>query len=206
MYFPRVLEIMAKRGVSTMTEKEKMLAGEMYLAADPQLVAERNRARQLVHSYNQTLPEETARRTEILTELLGDTKEPPTIEPSIRVDYGYNIHTGTAFFANFDCVFLDVCEIRFGDRCMLGPGVHIYTATHPLDPVERSSGREYAIPVKIGDDVWIGGGALIMPGVTVGDRVVIASGSVVTKDIPNDAVVGGNPARILKNLVEESAQ
>ncbi|WP_342526566.1 maltose acetyltransferase domain-containing protein [Chryseomicrobium sp. FSL W7-1435] len=188
-----------------MTEKEKMLAGEMYLANDPELLAERNRARQLVHSYNQTLPEETARRHEILAELFGETKEPPIIEPTIRVDYGYNIHTGKAFFANFDCVFLDVCEIHFGDRCMLGPGVHIYTATHPLDPVERSSGREFAIPVRIGDDVWIGGGVLIMPGVTIGDRVVVASGAVVTKDVPNDVMVGGNPARILKKLVEEPA-
>lgn len=183
-----------------MTEKECMLTGEMYLAQDPELVAERTRARQLVYTYNQTLPEETKRREEILQQLLGETTDIPVIEPSLRVDYGYNIHTGKAFFANFDCVFLDVCEIRFGDRCMLGPGVHIYTATHPLDPVERSSGREYGIPVRIGDDVWIGGGALILPGVTIGNRAIIASGAVVTKDVPSDVVVGGNPARIIKQL------
>lgn len=183
-----------------MTEKERMLAGEMYLAQDPELVAERMRARRLVHTYNQTLPEETKRREELVQQLLGETVDIPVIEPSIRVDYGYNIHTGSAFFANFDCVFLDVCEIRFGDRCMLGPGVHIYTATHPLDPLARSSGREYGMPVRIGDDVWIGGGALIMPGVTIGNRAVIASGAVVTKNVPDDVVVGGNPARIIKHL------
>lgn len=183
-----------------MTEKERMLAGEMYLAQDPELVAERMRARRLVHTYNQTLPEETKRREELVQQLLGETVDIPVIEPSIRVDYGYNIHTGSAFFANFDCVFLDVCEIRFGDRCMLGPGVHIYTATHPLDPLTRSSGREYGMPVRIGDDVWIGGGALIMPGVTIGNRAVIASGAVVTKNVPDDVVVGGNPARIIKHL------
>lgn len=183
-----------------MTEKERMLAGEMYLAQDPELVAERMRARRLVHTYNQTLPEETKRREELVQQLLGETVDIPVIEPSIRVDYGYNIHTGSAFFANFDCVFLDVCEIRFGDRCMLGPGVHIYTATHPLDPLTRSSGREYGMPVRIEDDVWIGGGALIMPGVTIGNRAVIASGAVVTKNVPDDVVVGGNPPRIIKHL------
>lgn len=187
-----------------MTEKEKMLAGEMYLANDPQLLAERIRARELVHTYNQTLPSDAEKRTELLAALFGETAEPPIIEPSLRVDYGYNIHTGKAFFANFDCVFLDVCEIRFGDRCMLGPGVHIYTATHPLDPVERSSGREFAKPVVIGDDVWIGGGALIMPGVTIGNRVVIASGAVVTKDVPDDMVIGGNPARTIRKWNGES--
>lgn len=188
-----------------MTEKEKMLAGEMYVANDLELVAERNKARNLVHAYNQTVPEDAKLREEILAELFGETTEPPIIEPTLRVDYGYNIHTGKAFFANFDCVFLDVCAIHFGDRRMLGPGVHIYTATHPLDPIERSSGKEFGEPVKVGNDVWIGGGAMIMPGVTIGDRVVIASGAVVTKDVPDDVVVGGNPARVIKELKEVQA-
>lgn len=183
-----------------MTEKELMLAGHMYAPDDPELLADRLRARELIHTYNQSLPTETRRREEILHQLLGETKGIPVIEPSLRVDYGYNIHTGSAFFANFNCVFLDVCEIRFGDRCMLGPGVHIYTATHPLDAEERSSGREYGRPVRIGDDVWVGGGALIMPGIMIGDRAVIASGAVVTKDVPEDVVVGGNPARIIKQM------
>src|SRR5690606_8643609 len=112
----------------------------------------------------------------------------------------YNTHAGENFYANFDCTILDVREVRIGDNCLLAPGVHIYTATHPLDAVERNSGREYGKPVTIGNNVWIGGGAIINPGVTVGDNAVIASGAVVVKDVPNDVVVGGTPARVLKEF------
>lgn len=122
------------------------------------------------------------------------------IEPTFRCDYGYNIFLGNNFFANFDCVMLDVCPIRIGDNCMLAPGVHIYTATHPIDPVARNSGAELGKPVTIGNNVWIGGRAVINPGVTIGDNVVVASGAVVTKDVPDNVVVGGNPARIIKKL------
>lgn len=121
------------------------------------------------------------------------------IEPTFRCDYGYNIFLGNNFFANFDCVMLDVCPIRIGDNCMLAPGVHIYTATHPIDPVARNSGAELGKPVTIGNNVWIGGRAVINPGVTIGDNVVVASGAVVTKGVPDNVVVGGNPARIIKN-------
>ncbi|WP_088036468.1 maltose acetyltransferase domain-containing protein [Evansella clarkii] len=182
------------------TEKEKMLAGEMYEPADPVLVKEREEARRIVRIYNQTLETEGDKRTEWLKELLGSTGENLFIEPAIRFDYGYNTHVGENFYANFDCTILDVCEVRFGDNCMLAPGVHIYTATHPLDPVERNSGKEYAKPVRFGDNVWIGGRAVINPGVNVGNNVVIASGSVVTKDVPDNVVVGGNPAKIIKKL------
>lgn len=122
------------------------------------------------------------------------------MEPNIRFDYGYNTYVGENFYANFDCTILDVCEVRIGDNCMLAPGVHIYTATHPIDPVERNSGQEFGKPVTIGNNVWIGGGAIINPGVTIGDDVVIASGAVVTKDVPDRVVVGGNPAKIIKRL------
>lgn len=184
------------------TEKEKMLNGEMYDPADPVLVKEREEARRLVRLFNQTTEQEDEKRVELLKELLGSTGKDVYMEPNIRFDYGYNTHVGENFFANFDCTFLDVCEIHIGDNCMLAPGVQIYTATHPLDPVERNSGKEYAKPVIIGDNVWIGGHAIINPGVTIGDNVVIASGAVVTKDVPNNVVVGGNPARIIKEINE----
>lgn len=182
------------------TEKEKMLNGEMYNPMDPVLVKESKNARRLVRLYNQTTEAETEKRTEILKNLLGSTGENVYMEPNIRFDYGYNTHVGENFFANFDCTILDVCEVRIGDNCMMAPGVQIYTATHPIDPVERNSGKEYAKPITIGDNVWIGGSAIINPGVTIGDNVVVASGAVVTKDVPNNVVVGGNPARIIKSI------
>ncbi|PAE23259.1 sugar O-acetyltransferase [Bacillus sp. 7894-2] len=182
------------------TEKEKMLAGEMYDPADPVLIKERDEARRKVRMYNQTLETEGEKRTKLLKELLGSTGENVYMEPNIRFDYGYNTHVGENFFANFDCTILDVCEVRFGDSCMLAPGVHIYTATHPLHPSERNSGREYAKPITIGNNVWIGGSAVINPGVTIGDNAVIASGAVVTKDVPENVVVGGNPAKIIRQI------
>ncbi len=144
-------------------------------------------------------PDEKTERQNILAELLGQS-EGAYIEPSFRCDYGYNISLGKNFYANFDCVMLDVCPVRIGDNCMLAPGVHIYTATHPLDAEERNSGVEFGKPVTIGNNVWIGGRAVINPGVTIGDNVVVASGAVVTKDVPANVVVGGNPAKIIKTL------
>ncbi|MFC0470155.1 sugar O-acetyltransferase [Halalkalibacter kiskunsagensis] len=182
------------------TEKEKMVAGEMYNPADPELVKDRENTRRQVRIYNQTLETEGDKRTKLLKALFGSTGENVYMEPNIRFDYGYNTFVGENFFANFDCTILDVCEVRFGDNCMLAPGVHIYTATHPLNPTERNSGKEYAKPITFGNNVWIGGSAVINPGVTIGDNVVIASGAVVTKDIPDNVVVGGNPAKIIKHI------
>ncbi|MEH7158765.1 sugar O-acetyltransferase [Neobacillus drentensis] len=182
------------------TEKDKMLEGEMYDPADPVLSSEREEARRKVRIYNQTLETEGEKRKKLLMELLGSTGENVYMEPNIRVDYGYNIHAGENFYANFDCTILDVCEVRFGDNCMLAPGVQIYTATHPINPTERNSGKEYAKPITFGNNVWIGGRAVINPGVTIGDNVVIASGAVVTKDVPDNVVVGGNPAKIIKQI------
>jgi maltose O-acetyltransferase len=182
------------------TEKEKMLTGELYNPADPELVKERNNARRLTRLYNQTLEIEDNKRTDLVKHLFGSTGETLVIEPNFHCDYGSNIHVGENFFANFDCTFLDVCEIRVGDNCFIAPGVHIYTATHPLNPLERISGLEYGKPVTIGHNVWIGGKSLINPGVHIGDNVVVASGSVVTKDVPNSVVVGGNPATIIKQI------
>lgn len=182
------------------TEKEKMLAGEMYNSADPILVQEREEARRKVRKYNQTLESEGDKRTKLLKDLLGSTGKDVWMEPNIRFDYGYNTYVGENFYANFDCTILDVCEVRFGDNCMLGPGVQIYTATHPLNPIERKSGKEYAKPITIGNNVWLGGSSIINPGVTIGDNVVVASGAIVTKDVPANVVVGGHPARIIKEI------
>lgn len=182
------------------TEKEKMLCGEMYNPADPELVLERENARRKVRIYNQTLESEGQKRVELLKDLLGSTGELVYMEPDIRFDYGYNTYVGENFFANFDCTILDVCEVRFGDNCMLGPSVQIYTATHPITPMERNSGKEYAKPIIIGNNVWIGGNAVINPGVCIGDNAIIASGAVVIKNVPANVVVGGNPAKIIKEI------
>ncbi|WP_377890066.1 maltose acetyltransferase domain-containing protein [Alkalihalobacillus sp. R86527] len=182
------------------TEKQKMLDGEMYDPGDEELLNDRLRARRLTRLYNQTSETETEERSQLLRSLFGSTKENVGIEPTFKCDYGYNIHVGENFFMNFDCVILDSCEVRFGDNCMVAPGVHIYCATHPLDPVERNSGKEFGKPIIIGDNVWIGGGAIINPGVTIGDHVVIASGAVVTKDIQDNEVVGGNPAKKIREV------
>lgn len=186
------------------TEKEKMLAGELYDALDARLIEERRRARELTGLFNNTGESETVGRHRLLQDLLGAHGTNGVVEPPFRCDYGYNIHVGTNVFINFDCVILDVCTVWIGDNCLIGPGVHIYTATHPIDPVKRLAGQEYGKPVHIGHNVWIGGRAVINPGVTVGDNVVIASGSVVTKDVPPNVVVGGNPARILRNIEDRT--
>ncbi|WP_347860843.1 maltose acetyltransferase domain-containing protein [Salimicrobium sp. PL1-032A] len=180
-----------------MTEKEKMLAGEMYDPSDAELMRLRTLAREQTYRINTEI--DGQKRTELVKNLFG-SGDSLYIEPSFRCDYGENIHVGKDFFMNFDCVFLDVCEIRFGDRCQVAPGVHIYTATHPLDAKERSAGKEYGKPVTIGDDVWLGGSAVINPGVSIGDRAVVAAGAVVTKDVPADVVIGGNPARVIKKI------
>ncbi|GAA0662020.1 maltose acetyltransferase domain-containing protein [Natronoarchaeum mannanilyticum] len=182
------------------SEKEKMLAGEPYDPSDPDLVAERERARRLTRRFNDADANDTETRGELLGELFGSVGENVTVEPPFRCDYGYNVRVGDDFFANFDCVFLDVCPIEFGDECMLGPGVHVYAASHSVDPVERTSGTEHGKPVTVGDRAWIGGRAVLNPGVTVGDDAVVASGAVVTRDVPDGVVVGGNPAEIIREV------
>ncbi|HLU23135.1 maltose acetyltransferase domain-containing protein [Lederbergia graminis] len=182
------------------TEKEKMISGELYDGADPQLMNDRVNARRLARLFNESLETELDIRKEIIKELFGTTGENYHLEAPFRCDYGYNIHIGENFYANFDCVFLDVCEIHIGSNVFLAPGVHIYTATHPIKAAERNTNLEYGKPVKIGDSVWIGGRSIINPGVTIGNNVVVASGSVVTKDVPDNVIVGGNPARIIREI------
>lgn len=182
------------------SEKQKMLGGELYMANDAELSRDREIARKMTRLFNQTTETEQDTRQKLLKELFGSTGEHLSMEPNIHVDYGYNIHVGNHFYANFNCTILDVCEVRIGENCLLGPDVHIYTATHPLNPHERSTGAEYGKPVTIGNNVWIGGRAIINPGVTIGDNVVIASGAVVTKDVQGNMIVGGNPARVIKEI------
>ncbi|MFC5969946.1 maltose acetyltransferase domain-containing protein [Halomarina salina] len=182
------------------SEKEKMLAGERYDPRDPELVADRRRAASTTNRYDRTEPDEREERQRLLDDLFGSVGEHVTVKPPVRCDYGYNVHVGYRFFANVDCVFLDVCRIEFGDDCLLGPGVHVYTATHPLDPDERAAGLEYGKPVTVGDDVWVGGRAVLNPGVTVGDGAMVASGAVVTEDVPERVVVQGNPATVAREI------
>ncbi|HGF7902762.1 TPA: chorismate mutase [Enterococcus faecium] len=183
------------------TEKEKMIAGELYFANDPELVADRMFARSQSQIINQA--ESAELRSKLLKETFGRTGKKIYMEPVINFDYGYNIFVGENFYANFNCTFLDVSTIEIGDNCMFAPNVQLYTATHPLHPVKRNSGLEYAKPIKIGNNVWLGGGVIVTPGVTLGDNVVVGAGSVVTKSFPDNVVIAGNPARIIKTVEEE---
>lgn len=182
------------------TEKEKMLAGEHYEANDPELKALRVAARLKMEAFNRSSIADSKARVAMLKSLLGSTGENIYIEPNFRCDYGENIHVGENFYANFDCVILDVATVTIGANCFIAPQVGIYTATHPIDPVARASGVEFAKPITIGNDCWIGGHATINPGVTLGNNVVVASGAVVTKSFGDNVVIGGNPARVLKDI------
>ena len=183
-----------------MTEKSKMLSGELYNPNDPVLISERHRARILFQKINLLSDDSKKERKKLLYELLENAGKGLWVEPPFYCDYGYNIYTGKNVFFNFNCVLLDVMKIDIGDHVLVGPDVQIYTATHPLDAKTRNSWLEFGKPVSIGNDVWIGGGAIIYPGVIIGDGAVIAAGAVVTKSVPPNVVVGGNPAKILKEI------
>lgn len=184
-----------------MTEKDKMLAGELYQAGDPELVAERLQTRKLVKTFNDSDPADAELRVSLIKKIVGKSGKNFWVEPPFYCDYGSNIEVGDDVFFNFNCVVLDVCKVTLGDRVFVAPNVQFYPATHPLDAVERGKMFEYGKPITIGSDVWIGGSAVLCPGVTIGDRTVIAAGAVVTKDFPADVVVGGNPAKVIKQLV-----
>lgn len=186
-----------------MTEQEKMIAGLLYQASDPVLEAERLHARKLLKEFNDSDPENKDKREKLLENLLGEIGEGLWIEPPFFCDYGYNIKVGNQVFFNFNCVILDVVPVVFGDRVLVGPNVQFYPATHPLDAKTRGELWEYGTEIHIGSDVWIGGGSIICPGVKIGDRAVIAAGTVVTKDVAPDTLVGGNPARIIKELTQD---
>lgn len=184
------------------TEKDKMLSGELYDPQDAQLSAERIRCRDLCQAINATSETQSDERKALFAQLFGAETD-AWIQPPFYCDYGTNIHLGTNVFFNFNCVILDVGEVHIGDNVFCGPAVQIYTATHPIDAAERRTMLEYAKPIQIGSDVWIGGGAIICPGVTIGERTVIGAGSVVTRDIPNDMIAAGNPARVIRAIPEQ---
>jgi len=183
-----------------MSEKSKMIAGELYLPSDEVLTNERIATSQLCQRYNSMAEAVAQEKDTLLSELLGTKPTKVNIEPLFRCDYGYNIHLGDNFYSNYDLIILDVCEVRIGINCMIGPRVSICTATHPLDADQRNNGYELGAPINIGDNVWIGAHAVINPGVTIGNNVVVASGAVVTKSFDDNVVVAGVPATIIKEL------
>lgn len=180
------------------TEREKMLSGELYDASDPALAAARLWARNLYRRFNASDDEDE--QAAILRDLLGRMGKSVSINPPFYVDYGPNIYLGDRVYMNLGCTILDCAEVRIGDNVMLGPNVQIYAATHPVEAVLRIAGLELARPVTIGDNVWIGGGAIICPGVTVGKNTTIGAGAVVTKNVPANVVAAGNPARVIRVL------
>jgi maltose O-acetyltransferase len=180
------------------TEKEKFLAGELYNALDAELVADRDKATALSDALNNSRDESEKKR--VCKELFGSFGENSSIRPNFRCDYGFNISFGNNCDINFDCTFLDCAKISIGDYCFMGPGVHIYAVNHPLDGVERRKGVEYSKEVSIGNDCWVGGRVTICPGVKIGNNVTIGAGSLVTKDVPDNVLVVGSPARIVKQL------
>lgn len=184
-----------------MTEKEKMEAQLLYDAnSDPQLLAERMACKELCYDYNQLRPSQVEEQGELLRRLLGRMGEDVIVTAPFWCDYGYRIEIGNHFFVNHNCVILDGAGVTFGDHVFIGPNCGFYTAAHPLDTDRRNAGLEYAKPIAVGDDVWIGGGVQVMPGVTIGSNVVIGGGSLVNRDIPDNVVAAGNPCRIIRSL------
>lgn len=182
------------------SEKEKMLAGELYDPLDPELVAARNRARDLCQDLNATRESDQATRRTILTTLFAEGGDTVWMQPPFFCDYGANILLGERVFFNFNCVVLDVCQVKIGGFSLFGPAVQIYTATHPMQ-AELRRAQELGKPIEVGSDVWIGGGAILCPGVTIGSKTVIGAGSVVTKAIPGGVFAAGNPCRVIREII-----
>jgi maltose O-acetyltransferase len=190
--------------MAPMTEKQRMLAGELYCASDPELMQERRRARALTRLYNLTTEEELDQRQAILRELLGSVGSDVWVEPPVYCDYGSNIRLGSGAYLNFGCVILDCNIVDIGAKVLFGPSVQIYAASHPTSAGDRASGLEHARPVTIGDNTWIGGGAIVCPGVTVGGNTTIGAGSVVVTDVPANVIAAGNPCRVIRELDHDS--
>jgi maltose O-acetyltransferase len=183
-----------------MTEREKMLRGELYLASDPELVAARVRARRLFAKFNATDPGDDPGRLALLRELIGSVGVGGYIEPPFYCDYGSQITLGAGVFVNFGAVFLDVTPITLGDQAQLGPGVQLLAADHPRDAATRVAGPELGRPITIGSRCWLGGGAIVCPGVSIGADTIVGAGSVVTRDLPAGVVAAGNPCRVIRHL------
>ena len=178
------------------SERQKMISGLPYDPGDPELQADQTAAKHWMARYNAAMASSPAERRDLLRQRLGEVGEGAIIRPPFHCDYGYNIRLGRGVFLNFNCVILDVCEVEIGDQTQIGPGVQILTADHPRDPAERAAGIEFGKPIVIGRNVWIGGGAIILPGVSIGDDAIIGAGSVVTRDVPEGVTAAGNPARM----------
>ena len=182
------------------TQRSKRLDGELYDNQDPNLLKEHLNVQILLHKYNHTLPHKAKTRKKLLQKILGHAPSDIVMEQPFYCDFGYNIFIGEHFYSNYNLTILDCNKVTIGDRCLIGPGVSIITVNHPLHRASRASHLEYAKPIVIGDDVWIGCGAIINPGVTIGDNVVIGSGSIVTRDIPSNSLAVGTPARVIRKL------
>lgn len=188
------------------TQKERMLAGELYIADDPELSRESHRGKRLAREYSQTTEDDGARRTELLTKLFNKIGKNGYLEPPFHTDYGSNTTIGDNFYANYDAIFVDVAPITIGNNVFMGPRVGLYTAGHPIDATIRAEQLEYGYPIAIGDNVWFGGNVVVNPGVTIGSNVVIGSGSIVTKDIPDGVVAVGNPCRVLRKITAQDSE
>ena len=186
-----------------MNQKERMLNELPYKAWLDGLEEERTENALKVYDYNLLRPDKKDEAVKLIKDILGKTGENICIMPPFHCDYGKNIKVGENFFANYNCIILDVAKVTIGKNVMFAPNVSIYTAGHPIHPDSRNTGYEYGIPVTIGDNVWIGGSVVINPGVTIGNNVVIGSGSVVTKDIPDNVIAVGNPCRVIREITEE---
>ncbi|MFI3320836.1 MAG: sugar O-acetyltransferase [Rikenellaceae bacterium] len=183
-----------------MTEKEKMIKGELYDAGDVTLAKERTACKELCYDYNHLRPSQVEERGEIMRKLLGSCKESFTIEPTVWFDYGYNISIGENFYSNHNLVILDGAKVTFGDNVFIAPNCGFYTATHPTNAVQRNKGLEFAKPITIGNNVWIGAGVTVLPDVEIGDNCVVGAGSVVVKSIPENSIAVGNPCRVIKSI------
>ncbi len=186
-----------------MTEQEKMCSSNLYNPADSKLKQDRLNAREIVFRLNQLSPSQQTEKTVLFNQLFHTTQTTFHIELPFRCDYGYNIKLGDNFYANYNCTMLDCAPISIGNNVMFAPNVSLFTAAHPIDPELRNSGIEFAMPIVIGDNVWIGGNSVVMPNVTIGNNVVIGAGSVVTKDIPDNCIAVGNPCRVLRQINQQ---
>ena len=186
-----------------MTEKQKMLTGLLYDPSIDELENERLYAQDICFQLNQLSPSAIDKRQQLFKTLLGKTKQKFTLMPGFQCDYGYNIEIGEDFFANFNCIILDAAKVTFGDNVLVAPNCGFYTSGHPLDSQTRSSGLEFAKPITVGNNVWIGGNVIVLPGVTIGDNSVIAAGSIVDHDIPSNVIAMGCPCRVHKKLAGE---
>lgn len=184
-------------------QQERMIAGKLYIAEGEDIVRASDKSERLTYEFNHSRHTEKARRQALLRELFGSIGKNFVVKPTFRCDYGSNIYIGDNFFANYDCMMVDVTTVHIGDNVFFGPRVHVFTAAHPIDSKVRNTNLEFGKPVKIGNSVWVGGNTVINPGVTIGSNVVIGSGSVVTRDIPDNVVAVGNPCRVIRDITDE---